>query len=75
LPEFFTSDASGNIVISCKTGITVDILYQEVLVYNGSSRKKAEDDCSETSFHENPVVQCINNNIHFVYGLKSGGDV
>ncbi|NLD50165.1 MAG: hypothetical protein GX660_23765 [Clostridiaceae bacterium] len=72
-PKSITTDASGNIIISCiATAQNVDDISLAVLVYDGTSWKKVNDDFSETSYHGNTsAVQASGNDIHFVYGLKS----
>jgi hypothetical protein len=46
-----------------------------VYIYEGSVWKKVNDNFSDVSFHGNSSgVQTINNDIHFVYGLKSSED-
>jgi len=72
-PESITVDASGNIVISCLAiAQNPEDMNLAVLIYDGSSWKKINDDFSETSFQgKTSAVQSINDNVHFVYGLKS----
>lgn len=72
-PKSITTDASGNIIISCivpaqnPTDISL-----AVLVYDGTSWKRVNDNFSETSYHGNTnAIQAIGSDIHFVYGLKS----
>lgn len=74
-PKSITSDASGNIIISCITGTSLNDIHQEVWVYESSEWKTINDDYSGTSFRKNcSSVQALNNDIHFVYGLKSSED-
>lgn len=74
-PKSITSDASGNIIISCITGTSLNDIHQEVWVYESSDWKTINDDYSGTSFRKNSSsVQALNNDIHFVYGLKSSED-
>ena len=73
LPQSITTDASGNIIISAiELDQNVDNWCLAVLVYDGTSWKKVNDDFSETSFRgHTSAVQAIDNDIHFIYGLKS----
>jgi hypothetical protein len=73
IPEAITSDASGNIIATIITaGKTAADFQLGVYIYVGSAWKKVNDDFSETSFKwSSSGVQAINNDIHFVYGLKS----
>lgn len=74
-PKSITSDASGNIIISCITGTSLNDIHQEVWVYESSEWKTINDDYSGTSFRKNSSsVQALNNDIHFVYGLRSSED-
>jgi len=73
IPEAITSDAAGNIIATIMTaGATASDFQIGVYIYDGSVWKKVNDDFSEVSIHGNSSgVQTINNDIHFVYGLKS----
>jgi hypothetical protein len=71
-PISITSDASGNIIITVISGTSVANFQLGVYVYEGSQWKKVKDDFSQVSlFGNSNAVQAINNDIHFVYGLKS----
>jgi hypothetical protein len=73
IPQSITVDASGNIIISCmKTDPDLSNWCLAVLVYDGTSWKKVNDDFSETSINgQTSAVQASGNVIHFIYGLKS----
>lgn len=75
-PQSITVDASGNIIISVITGTTIEDMHMELLVYENSTWKKIEDDYSDTSFRRmSSSIQAINDDIHFVYGVKASEDV
>ncbi len=71
-PTSITADASGNIIASIVNGTYVTNFQLGVFVYEGSVWKKVNDNFSEVSITgQSSGVQTINNDIHFVYGLKS----
>ncbi|HDR50240.1 MAG TPA: fibronectin type III domain-containing protein [Mariniphaga anaerophila] len=72
-PGSITTDASGNLIISClATAQDPANMHMVLLVYDGSSWKKIDDNLSETSYHgKTDGVQAIDDNVYFVYGLKS----
>jgi len=71
-PTSITANASGNIIASIVNGTYVTNFQLGVFIYDGSVWKQANDNYSEVSIigYSNGV-QAINNDIHFVYGLKS----
>jgi hypothetical protein len=70
-PTSITADASGNIIASIVNGTYVTNFQLGVFVYEGSVWKKINDNYSEVSIIGSSGVHAINNDIHFVYGLKS----
>jgi len=71
-PTSIAADASGNIIASIVNGTYVTNFQLGVFIYEGSVWKKVNDTFSEVSITGySSGVQTINNDIHFVYGLKS----